>query len=479
MSANIAKNTSYLTLALVFQKVISFTYFTILARNLIPEQLGTYYFAISFTTVFAIFIDVGLANVLMREIAKRKDKAQKLLGTALMIKLPLALLSIIAVVFIINVRPVSAIVQVMVYISCVSMLLDSFTITFYAVLRGLHNLKFESFGSIIFQLIVLIFGLSFLKLGLGLAWLMAALALASIVNFVYSALLLNFKFHITPLPTLNWNKARSLILITIPFAMFAIFQRLYMYLDTVLLQFMAGERYVGLYQIAFKIVFALQFLPMAFIASVYPAFAAFWQGNKKQLPITFERALNYLMIISLPISAGVIVIADRLLLLFKPEYADAVLPLRLIMIALIFIFINFPIGSLLNACDRQKINTLNMGLALAISVIMNLILIPRYQASGAAFTVIITNAFMFIFGMIQVPKIIKLRPGKLIIKFLKTLTVTLAMVSVLLALKNSLNIFVLVMVGVVVYASGVMLIRVVTVEDIRSVRQSFMRKTSK
>jgi O-antigen/teichoic acid export membrane protein len=57
--ASIAKNTSYFTAALILQKVVSFSYFTILARNLIPEDLGKFYFAISFTTIFAIFIDLG------------------------------------------------------------------------------------------------------------------------------------------------------------------------------------------------------------------------------------------------------------------------------------------------------------------------------------------------------------------------------------------------------------------------------------
>ena len=44
---NIAKNTSYFTLALILQKVISFTYFILIARALGPEDLGKYYFAIS------------------------------------------------------------------------------------------------------------------------------------------------------------------------------------------------------------------------------------------------------------------------------------------------------------------------------------------------------------------------------------------------------------------------------------------------
>jgi len=91
---NIAKNTSYLTAAMVLQKIISFTYFTLLARNLGPANLGKYYFAISFVTIMGVFIDLGLVNVLTREVAKRKREASKLLGSVLSLKIPLALLTL-------------------------------------------------------------------------------------------------------------------------------------------------------------------------------------------------------------------------------------------------------------------------------------------------------------------------------------------------------------------------------------------------
>ena len=100
--ANIAKNTSYFTFALILQKVISFTYFTVLARNLGPEDLGRYYFAISFTTIFAIFIDLGLSNVLTREVAKDEKRTVDLLGNILALKIPLSIFSFLLVLFFIN-----------------------------------------------------------------------------------------------------------------------------------------------------------------------------------------------------------------------------------------------------------------------------------------------------------------------------------------------------------------------------------------
>jgi len=67
------------------------------------------------------------------------------------------------------------------------MLLDSFTNTFFSVARGFHNLKYESLASILFQLIVLIFGLLVIYLNWPLYALVAVLSLASLFNVIYSA----------------------------------------------------------------------------------------------------------------------------------------------------------------------------------------------------------------------------------------------------------------------------------------------------
>ena len=155
---NIAKNTSYLTMALILQKVISFTYFTLLARYVGPASLGKYYFAISFTTIFAIFIDLGFANVLIREVAKDQEKAQKWISNILAMKIPLALVALVVVFGLINLLDYDQTTKNLVYISSICMVLDSFTSTFFSVVRGFHNLKYESISSIIFQVIVLTFG---------------------------------------------------------------------------------------------------------------------------------------------------------------------------------------------------------------------------------------------------------------------------------------------------------------------------------
>ncbi|MDP2736433.1 MAG: flippase, partial [bacterium] len=472
---NIAKNTSYFTLALIMQKVISFTYFILIARAIGPEDLGKYYFAIAFTSIFGIFIDIGQSSVLTREVAKRPEDTNRLLSSVFLMKLPLAILSMLAVFFIINFSSYPEITRYLVYLSMFCMALDSFTLTFFAVSRGFHNLKYESISSVIFQLIVFLVVLIVLKFNLGLAWLMMSLVIASLYNFLFSFYILKKKWRLK----INWRPdkilIKSILLISLPFAVYAIFQRVHLYLDTVLLSLLAGDHQVGIYQIPFKIIFALQFLPLAFVASLFPAMSSYWQNNREQLAITFERAMNYLIIISLPVSAGGIILADKIIVIFTSDYNDAILPLQIIMAAIIFMFLNFPVGSLLNACDRQKTNTTNMGIALAASVIINLILIPRLAATGASLTVLLTNLLMFILGMWVVPQIIKYDYKKIIIMFTKSFLAVVVMGTVGYYLKNQMNLALTVILAGASYFIALYVFKGFSKADVLSIYQSFSK----
>lgn len=449
---NIAKNTSYLTLALIIQKVISFFYFIILARSLGPESLGKYYFAISFTTIFAVFIDLGLVNYLTRETAKNKEGSKLLLSNILGLKFVFSFISVLAVFLFINfLGDHDALTRQLVYISSICMILDSFTLTFFGSARGFHNLKFESISSVIFQLIVLIFGCLFLFLKLDLRMIMFSLVLASVFNFIYSYLILKIKIKIPIYLSFNFPFIKKIVLASLPFALFGIFQRLHTYLDSVLLSFFSGDYYVGIYQVSFKIIFALQFLPMAFVASLYPAMSFYWKNNKGQLKTTFKRSIDYLLLISIPISLAVFLLADKIILIFKNDYDGASLPLKISIISLVFIFLNFPLGSLLNACDRQAKNTRNILLALISSIVLNILLIPKFQAVGASIAVLFSNALMFVLGIIECKKVIdyKLKDNFLI--FIKIVSAALVMGLFILLLKNSINIFLLCFLSAIIY----------------------------
>ena len=472
--SNIARNTSYLTLALILQKIISFTYFIILTRVIGLEMMGQYYAALSFTTIFAIFIDLGFANTLIREVAKHQEKAADWLGNVISLKIPLAVLTLIVSTGTAYILHYNSLAFQLIMISSICMVLDSFTTTFFAAVRGFHNLKYESISSVIYQLIVLVLGYLALLKGYGVKTAMVVLAIASIYNFLYS--LFTVRYHLNLKWKISFQKefVRDIIRISWPFALFAIFQRLYLYLDSVMIGVLANYHQVGVYQIAFKIINALQFLPMAFTASLYPAMSAYWIDNREQLVKSFERAMNYLTIISIPIIVGVIALDDKIIDLFKAGN-EALWPLRISILALFFVFVNFPIGSLLNACDRQRKNLLFMAAITVTSVGLNFVLIPKLQAIGASITVLITNALMFILGIIETKKIINYRPKKNLVTLSKTLWAAAIMGMIVFYGKNYMPVIVATVAGALLYFIFLYLVGGFKKEDIKSICASFKR----
>jgi O-antigen/teichoic acid export membrane protein len=476
VGGNVTRNTSYYSLALVLQKIVSFTYFTLLARNLGAENLGKYYFAISFVTIFSIIMDFGLVSVLTREVAKDKLAAKDLLGTVVGIKLPLTILALLCIFVGAQLAGYGMDIKILIYLSALGAALDSFTVNFYGVVRGFHNLFFESISAVIFQVIVMTGGLLFLHFGFSLPFIFSSLLMASLFNFIYSIIVVSRKMGVKIKPHFNRELMKKIILIAIPFGIFAVFQRVYTYLDTVLLQHFAGNAYVGYYQISFKIIFALQFLPGAFIASLYPAMSNYWVSNRQQLAISFEKAVIYLAIISLPISLGVYALADKIILLFKSGYSEAIFPMQITILATLFVFINFPVGALLNACDRQKQNTLNMIIITIVSVVLNLILIPVYKAVGASTTVLITNILMAVLGFYFARKIIKINWSKISLAFGKSFLAAALMALAAFYLKTRFSIMLVVPLSGLFYLALILLFKTIKREEINHVWHSFVKK---
>ena len=194
--ASIAKNTVFMTVASIGQKIISFGYFTLIARHIGAEGTGKYFFALSFTTVFVVFIDLGLNNVLIRESSRAKEKIQQYFSTVLFTKIFLGILTYIAASAAINWMGYPIETRHLVYLSAVTMLFDSLHLSIFGTLRALGNLKYEAIGIVASQFTTLILGTTFLYLDFPLISLIAAFTIPSFFNVCYSSIVLYKKYGI-------------------------------------------------------------------------------------------------------------------------------------------------------------------------------------------------------------------------------------------------------------------------------------------
>ncbi|MFA5029527.1 MAG: flippase [Patescibacteria group bacterium] len=476
-SSNLVKNTTFFTAALTIQKILSFVYFILVARSIGVENTGKYSFALSFTTIFAMFLDFGLTQILIRESARDIKNSQKYLANVLGLKLLGSVIIYALVIVVINLMGYPEITKQLVYVSGFVMLLDSFALSFYGILRGHQNLRFESYGVILNQLIVLGAGLVIIKLQLGLVILMGAYLLGSLFNFFYAALFLKIKLKILTIFRFDKKIIKELFRLALPFAIAGFFIRIYSSMDIVLLSKLANDKAVGLYSVAYKITFALQFVAVAFSASIYPAFCRYFVASKELLSKTFAKSMYFLMLISLPISFGVIVLADKFLPpIFGQEYQGAILPLQILISSLVLVFLCFPIGAMLNACDKQTRNTVHLGIIAVLNIILNLILIPLYGYNGAAVAALISYVVLFALGIVVIEKIVKYDKKYLLISFAKITFSCLVMSLVVVWLKGYWSFVITAPLGALVYLVTLVLVGGFSKKDIMQTKSLLFKK---
>lgn len=468
MSESVTRNTTYLTLAYIGQKILSFFYFVAVARFIGVEDLGKYTFAISFTTLFAVFVDIGFSSALVREVAKAKERAGTFLSSALSVRAISSLLIYGAVIALINILGYPPLTKILVYLSGITMVLDQWTGAFWAIFRGFQNLKMEAVSVIVNQAIILIVGVAVLFLRLPLMFLMVPFILASSFSLIFSAicvhriLKIKWRFGFDP------STVKFLFAIAAPLALLSIFSRVYGNIDSVMLSKLVGDKAVGWYSVAMKIPFALQFIPAALSAAVYPAFSEHFARDKVQLKITFERVMKFLTIAVLPISAGIAVLARPIILFFYgADYLAAVLPLQILMLGLFFVFLNFPLGALMNGCDRQVVNTILVGITMILNVALNIYLIPRYSFSGASAAFFISHGFLFIAGMLVSRRITGWRRWAFVSTLAKTLCASAVMsLSVLLLIKQ-IHFLAVIPIGALIYFLVILCLRTITRDEVK------------
>lgn len=478
---SVTKNTTYLTLSYIGQKILSFIYFVVVARMISVEDFGKYTFALSFTTLFAVFIDLGLTQALIREVAKFKEKGTVYLAGTLFLKFLLSIVVYGAVVVVINWLGYPEETKNLVYISGIMMVLDQLTLSFWGIFRGFQNLKLESISVVINQCVIVLTGFFVLlmmkKFNLPLPYLMIPFLAGSTFSLFFSSWCVRKKISGAFQWLVDWKTIKTLFLIALPFALIAIFSRIYGNLDSVILSKLVGDRAVGLYSAAMKLPFALQFIPAALAAAIFPAFTASFVSDKEKLKNTFERVMKVLIVVVLPISAGTIMLAQPIVSLFySVKYLEAVTSLEVLMAGLIFVFLNFPLGSLLNGCEKQVTNTVLVACTMVLNIILNFILIPRYSFLGASIAFLLSHTSLFVASMFVAKKIIPYNFSELLKYFLKTVLSAAAMVIPLYFLRDFIPVVPLIVIGALIYFGMIFLIRVITPEDRKFLIQMINRR---
>ncbi len=473
MQKSITQNTSYYTIALTIQKILSFFYFWYISNQLLANNLGKYVFVISFTGLFAIFVNLGLNPVIIREISKNLANAKIYLKNVIGLKLLLAAITAVAMYLAIFFSGKPAEIKTLAFLASFIVLLDAFSITFWGVFRAYQNLFYESIATIIVQIIILTLGFIALKFTGELKYLILALVSAAVFNFIFSSALIIFKLKLSIIPAVNIKIIIHFLKIIPAFGLAVIFTQIYNTSDSILLSYLSSDAAVGLYAVSAKTVYSLQqIIPAAFAAALFPVFSSCYKTDAAKLSLTFQRALNYLIIIGLPLTAGLIILLPKIVAAFWPGYLAIIPTFKIMALSIPFLFLAFPTGYLLNACDRQKFTTINRGAMTLLAIILNLILIPKFSYLGAGITFLAASIFVFLLDWFCIQKIIAVSAANLCKILGKAFISTIIMIAIIYISLPSLSLFIVIPLGALIYFTALILLKGAKLSDALSIIKS-------
>ena len=116
-----------------------------------------------------------------------------------------------------------------------------------------------------------------------------------------------------------------------------------------------------------------------------------------------------------------------------------------------------------------------MGLTMVLNIVLNIILIPRYQHNGAAFAALISQFALIALNLYWVPKIIKYNRNFLLLKLGQGLLASLVMAAIILLLTPYLNFLLIIIIAGLAYIGVLYLIKGFGWSDIMYLKNSIIK----
>lgn len=381
IKANAVFNVLRKLMTLIFP-LITFPYSS---RILLPEGIGKVSFARSFVEYFITIATLGIYTYGIREAAKvRDDRIQlsKLSREILTINMvSTAIAYLLLFISMVCIPKLEAYRPLLIIISA-KILFTSLGLEW--LYGGMEDYKYITVRAFVFQIISVILLFAFVHKPEDYL-IYASIAVISnvgshICNWVHSKKYidlfirtkLELKKHIKP--------------IFILFAMAEV-TKIYLVLDVTMLGFLCGDWDVGIYTSATKINRIIIHLITAIGVVVLPRLAYFIKnGDTKKFQELVYKNFDIFFLLSVPSAIGLSLVGKAAILAFSGETFMAAVPVMRIMNTIIVIS---GIGSVVGTqtfipMGKEKLVLYSLILGSIANIVLNFLLIPRYQALGAA-----------------------------------------------------------------------------------------------
>ena len=361
-------------------RVLSFALSILVARRLGAEGFGTYAVYWYSAWMVAQLTDLGLHLVSLRSLARSFEP--RVFWSAVLAKGALTAGVVVATLVAIGAGALET-EQPLLLSLLAAQLLGSWVEFLGVTLRSRGGIAREGMVLTVLRLSWLAAAAWALSGGADLETLAEALALSCLPALALALALLSR----IDVPVRGGTEARRLMKEALPFGLVSGMTLLYLRADLFIVAAVAGASEAGFFQSAFRLLEATFVVSGGLTAGTFPLLAA--RFGQKGFDTLARFLLGLLVLLSAPIALGFALAPGAILTTFYGEgFEGAARPLSFLGIALVAVFANALSTNLLVASGRNGRLVLSIAVRLVVGVVLDLLLVPRWGASGAAFAVV-------------------------------------------------------------------------------------------
>ena len=177
-------------------------------------------------------------------------------------------------------------------------------------------------------------------------------------------------------------------------------------IDTLMLGLLSSSYEVGIFSVGKQLANKLPQLALALSMGTMPVFARLNPGSMEAMRRKFNDILRLNALFFIPGGIGLILLAPVLIpFIFGKDYAAAVLPLQILSVWVVMTAFNIFLNALLDYQGRATRRAWNYLLTMVASIGLNLFLIPRFGAVGAASATTLAFLPYFFLNILEARKV--------------------------------------------------------------------------
>jgi O-antigen/teichoic acid export membrane protein len=364
-------------------------------------RFGQMQTAVTYTALVGAITDIGFTALYVREGARDQKSLTRYFNNVASVKLFLIAVSLPMLAGCLWFSGIESLLLP----SFALLVLSGYSLLLRSTLYALQRLNFEIAEIVPETAVVLILALVGAHIHAGPGYFLWAYVASAGFATLYFITVLLARGILAP----RWQLEPALFAVWIragiPLAITYVLTTVYFKLDVPILQHFRSYAEVGWYTFAYRPFEALLFIPATLRTVVFPVLSIYYRNAPNRVLASAEKLFKILAIMGWPITVGLFLLAQQFsdLLNLFPQSAAA---LRILALAIVFMFVDNTFAAVLNAIDRQKLFAYVALSGLVINLSLNIVLIPRFGYIGASWATVATEIGLVITGWLALRSVL-------------------------------------------------------------------------